>query len=248
MIVWDFIGLVLGLLVGSFVGALAIRWPSGESVLLGRSRCDSCRVVINPRHLVPVFSYILAKGKCSACGAAIPRVHLAAELAGGAIGLLAFALAPDWSGVAGALFGWALLALALLDARFFWLPDALTVPLLLGGIGGGIIGIPPSTADRLIGAGAGFAAIALIGASYRRLRGRVGLGAGDAKLVAAIGAWTGWQGLPAVIAGAGLLGLAVAAGLHARGRDISLSSRLPLGTFLAISAWLAWLWLRTATD
>ena len=114
-------------------------------------------------------------------------------------------LVPGWLGLAGALFGWVLLTLALLDAGHFWLPDKLTLPLLLLGLA--IVNEPPLL-HRLIGAAAGYAVLALIALAYRAARGREGLGGGDPKLLAAIGAWLGWQALPFVLLAASLAGLA----------------------------------------
>ena len=95
--------------------------------------------------------------------------------------------------------------------------------------------------ERLIGAAAGFLALALIAFAYRRLRGREGLGGGDPKLLAAIGAWLGWQQLPFVMLGAGLLGLAAVLLRAARGETIAATDRLPLGTLMALAAWPIWL-------
>jgi len=170
-------------------------------------------------------------------------MHLVAELAGATIGTLAFAFSPNANGFAGALFGWWLLALALLDGRFFLLPVALTIPLALIGIAAGVVGIPPLLLDRCVGVGAGYLAFSLIAYVYQKRTGRSGLGAGDAKLAGAIGAWLGWQSLPLVVLGSGILGLTWATWLHARGGKVDRHTRLPLGTLLAISAWGQWLYL-----
>jgi Flp pilus assembly protein protease CpaA len=142
--------------------------------------------------------------------------------------------------LAGACFGWGLLALALLDLRHFWLPDRIVLPLGLLGLAMGWFDLGAPFADRLIGAAVGFAALELIRLAYRALRHRDGLGAGDAKLFAAIGAWLGWHVLPAVMLVACLTGLMAASLLAVRGRRISAVSRLPLGLFLAIAAWVMW--------
>jgi len=151
-----------------------------------------------------------------------------------------------------ALLGWFLLGLGALDARHLWLPDRLTVPLAVVGLaaGGFVSGAPFD--ERLAGAAAGFASLAGIGACYRWLRRREGLGLGDAKLLGALGAWFGWPALPFILLGATLLGLAwvlgqvvlgqVALGLaSASVRRPRADQPLPLGTLLCLAAIPGWL-------
>ncbi len=240
MIAACLLGLILGLVAGSFIATLVIRWPERVSIVHGRSRCDSCEAQLQARDLIPVISHLLLQGRCRFCGAPIAPSHLLIELGAGTIGLLAFAISPGIAGLAGAFFGWTLFALALLDARYFWLPDALTLPLVLAGILVGALGVPPALPDRIIGLILGGGIFALVGLIYRRLRGREGLGKGDAKLMVAIGAWLGWAAVPFVVVGAGVLGFAWVVAAHIRGNPIDGSARLPLGTFLAISACLTW--------
>jgi leader peptidase (prepilin peptidase)/N-methyltransferase len=245
--VWDLValpvlfsglaGAALGAVMGSFIGALVLRWPAGRSVIMGRSVCDACDATLRVWELVPVLSYCVLGGRCARCGDMIGRQQLYAELGGLVIGAAAMTLAPGWPGLAGALFGWALLALGMLDAGHFWLPDRIALPLAATGL---VLGLGDGV-DRVIGAGAGWLALALIGFTYRRMRGREGLGGGDAKLFAAIGAWLGWQALPAVLLAAGLMGLAWALALHVQGRAVSAVTRLPLGTMLALAAFPFWL-------
>ncbi|HWK34885.1 prepilin peptidase [Sphingomonas sp.] len=223
---------VLGLVFGSFIATVAIRWPAGRSALAGRSACDGCARTLGPLELVPLVGYLALRGRCRTCGAEIAPFHPVIESIGALIGLTAGLAAPGWGGVAGAGFGWLLLALAAIDFRAFWLPDGLTAALALAGAA---FGAPP-LADRLIGGVAGFAALWLVAAGYRRLRGREGLGGGDAKLFGAIGLWLGWRALPGVLLVACLIGLAVALIRRMRASD-----RLPLGTLLAAGAFAAWL-------
>lgn len=234
------LGLLAGLIFGSFIAALTQRWPQGRSIAAGRSHCDHCHAVLTPRDLVPVLSFALLRGRCRHCGAAIAPRHLAIELAAGGMGALALALHPDAAGLAGAAFGWALLALLVLDIENFWLPDALTLPLAALGLLAGLWLSPP-LADRAIGAAAGFASLALIALAYKSLTGRVGLGGGDPKLFAAIGAWLGWMALPFVLLLAASLGLALVARDRLAGRPVTRHSRVPLGALLAAAAWAFWL-------
>jgi leader peptidase (prepilin peptidase)/N-methyltransferase len=238
---WTAAGFVLGAIVGSFLAAILIRWPEGRSVTKGRSQCDSCGRTLSPRDLVPILSWFLVRGRCRHCGAAIDRRHLAIEAGAALIGLAAIFAHPLPAAVFTAIFGWWLFLLAALDLEYQWLPDRLTLPLIPAGLAVAWLGIGPSLQERLIGAAAGFLALALIAFAYRRLRGREGLGGGDPKLLAAIGAWLGWEQLPFVMLGAGLLGLAAILLRKARGETIAATDRLPLGTLLALAAWPIWL-------
>jgi leader peptidase (prepilin peptidase)/N-methyltransferase len=152
-------------------------------------------------------------------------------------------LAVDWPlAVVGAPLAVALLLIAVIDAEHFWLPNILTLPLGAAGLAASAFIGPGSFVDHLIGAVLGFAVLAGLAALYKRLRGRDGLGGGDARLLAAIGAWVGWAGLPSVVVWASLAGLSwVLARIVAR-RAPSLDTALPYGTYLAIGAWLTWLY------
>ena len=163
---------------------------------------------------------------------------------------LASVLLGVWSGLAvgwplaviGAPLAVALLLIAVIDAEHFWLPNILTLPLGAAGLAASAFIGPGSFVDHLIGAVLGFAVLAGLAALYKRLRGRDGLGGGDARLLAAIGAWVGWAGLPSVVVWASLAGLSwVLARIVAR-RAPSLDTALPYGTYLAIGAWLTWLY------
>jgi leader peptidase (prepilin peptidase) / N-methyltransferase len=239
-LVWPALLGVLGAIVGSFLATIAVRWPAGRSVLTGRSACDSCGRTLAALELVPLVSGAVARGKCRSCGAAIDQRHLLVEAGCAAIGVAAGLAAPGWQGAAGAVFGWLLLVLAILDASDFWLPDELVAALALGGAASAWW-CPPDLAERVIGGVAGFALLWLVAAGYRRWRGRDGMGGGDPKLLGAIGLWLGWRLLPAVLLVAGLVGLGWVAFQHLRGRGLARDDALPLGTLLAIAAYPAWL-------
>uniref|UniRef100_UPI0035CADD06 prepilin peptidase n=1 Tax=uncultured Sphingomonas sp. TaxID=158754 RepID=UPI0035CADD06 len=240
---WPVLLGVLGAVIGSFVSTLVIRWPQGRSVIRGRSHCDACDATLTGRDLVPLLSAALTRGRCRTCRVAIDPRHWQIELACLAIGALAGAAVPGPVGIAGAVLGWLLLALAALDIAEFWLPDALTATLAGAGLVTGVLGAEPALADRLIGGIGGFAALWAVGALYKRLRRREGLGGGDPKLLGAIGLWLGWRMLPAVVLLAALTGLAVVLAGMLRGRDATLGDRMPFGALLAIAAYPAWLLL-----
>ncbi|WP_425231166.1 prepilin peptidase [Sphingomonas sp.] len=230
---------MLGLILGSFIATLVIRWPAGRS-LGGRSGCDGCGRVLGAAELVPLASALVLRGRCRACGARIDPRHWWTELAAAAIGALSGRLAPGFEGVAGAVFGWLLLTLALLDLAAWWLPDRLTGLLAVTGLAGGAAGIGPPLVDRLIGGTAGFALLLLVSLGYRRVRGRAGMGGGDPKLFGAIGLWLGWAMLPPVLLVASLLGLGVMLVAALTGRRMAGDAPLPLGALLAAAAYPAW--------
>ena len=234
---------VLGAILGSFIATLVIRWPEGRSVLRGRSACDHCGTTLTPRDLVPLLSAALARGRCRACGGRIDARHWQIELAALWIGAAAGIVAPGPVGIAGAVFGWLLLALAALDITDYWLPDRLTATLALAGLASGIAGVAPDMSDRLIGGAAGFASLWAIGAAYKAVRGREGLGGGDPKLLGGIGLWLGWAMLPAVLLLAALTGLALVLAGVVRGQAARMDDKAPFGALLAIAAYPAWLFL-----
>jgi leader peptidase (prepilin peptidase)/N-methyltransferase len=238
---WTALAFVLGAAIGSFLATILIRWPQGRSVVAGRSACDKCGRTLEARDLLPILSWSLARGRCRTCGTRIDRRHLAAEAGAAMIGIAAILAHPMPLAAVTAILGWWLFLLAALDLEHEWLPDRLTWPLLAAGLAAGWGGFGPSFDSRLIGAAAGFVALFLIAQGYRALRGREGLGGGDPKLFAAIGAWLGWTQLPFVLVGAGLLGLAALLLKRVRGRTVRATDRLPLGTLMALAAWPIWI-------
>lgn len=233
---------VLGLVFGSFIATLAIRWPEGRSVTRGRSACDACGKALKAHELMPVLSFVLQRGRCRDCGAAIRPSHLLVELLALVIGVsAALAASTPLEAAAGAMFGWLLLTLAALDLTAFWLPNLLTGALAATGLATGLLGIGAPLMDRLIGGAAGFGALWAVAMLYRSVRGRHGLGGGDPKMFGGIGLWLGWQALPLVLLLASVLGLAAAAALLLLGRRVDGTTRLPFGVLLAAGAFAVWL-------
>lgn len=235
-------GLLLGLILGSFCATLILRWPEGRSVRSGRSRCDGCGAVLTVGELVPLWSYAVRRGRCGRCGGRIDPLHPAVELGCAALGLASGLFAPWPAALGWMAVGWALLTLALLDARHFWLPDAITLPLAVLGLALAPLVTGTGRLDGLIGAAGGAGLLWGIARLYRLTRGRDGLGMGDAKLLAALGAWGGWQALPAILLLASLAGLAWAGAIALRGGKVDGATRLPLGTLLCVAALPGW-WL-----
>jgi leader peptidase (prepilin peptidase) / N-methyltransferase len=227
--------------IGSFVSTLALRLPAGQA-LDGRSRCPHCRHALAPLDLVPLASWAALRGRCRYCRGEIAVYYPAVELAALGVALWAWTATSGWLLWATAALGWTLLALTLIDWRHFILPDVLTLPLAPAGIAVNCVSASHSLLDAVLGAIVGYLAFTLIAWAYRRWRGREGMGAGDAKLLAGVGAWVGASGLPSVILLASLLALVGALLAHGfRGRP-SLIDRVPFGPFLAAGAWVVWLY------
>jgi leader peptidase (prepilin peptidase)/N-methyltransferase len=235
---------LLGLIFGSFIAAVTVRMPRDEDIVLARSRCMSCDQPLKPWHLVPVVSWLIQRGRCAMCGAAVSPRYILIECAAAAIGVWAALVGSGdlvWTTATAAL-GWQLLLIALIDAENFWLPDELTLPLLATGLIASAVLAGGWPVDQIIGAVAGFAGLWLIAWAYRRLRDRDGLGSGDPILFAGVGAWVGWQGLPTTLLWACAAGFSLILTFLITRRKVSATDRLPFGTLLAIGLWLTWLW------
>lgn len=177
-------------------------------------------------------------------------MHLAVELAAAGVALWAVLAVPDparlWPACA---FGWTLLALAWIDWEHLRLPDALTLPLLLAGLGVTWLLDADAAPEHAAAAALAYLALRGLALGYRRLRGREGIGAGDAKLLAAAGAWVGIAALPWVVLAAALLTLAAVSIMRVRG-SVTRTTPVPFGPGLCAATWLAWLhgagWLAPA--
>lgn len=236
------IALLAAPFAGSFLGVLIRRLPREHPDLWGRSACESCGKTLGVGELFPIVSFTLQRGRCRACGAPIPPAHLAVELAALAVaGMTTGAGARGWDLWEGCALGWTLLALAWIDWEQFWLPDVLTLPLLVAGLVIAWLQEPWTLTDRATGAIAGYLAFRIIGRVYERIRKREGLGQGDAKLLAAAGAWLGWQPLPMLVLVAALAAIGLALAKRLRGHALSGTTALPFGPALAAAFWALWL-------
>lgn len=235
--------LVAAPLLASFFALLADRLPRDEPVLAGRSACRSCGRRLGAADLVPILSWVFLRGRCRGCGARIPVWLPLFELA--ALLLTAEALIvsgdPRFALLSAPLAG-CLLAILVVDARHFYIPDMLSLPLVAAGLVLAALGWRVAPLDAAIGAAAGYLALWSVAVLYRALRGREGLGLGDAKLMAAGGALLGWTALPLLLLLASFCALATVLAMRALGARADAATAIPFGPFLAFGIWLLWLY------
>lgn len=237
------IGLVvLGPFVGSFLAVLADRLPRGEDVLSAPSACRACGQRVRARDLIPLVSFARQAGRCARCGARIPPWLLYMEIM--ATGLAVVALILGGSPGAAwliAVFLWLLLVLAATDLLWFRLPDLLTGALLLTALAMALVLGWPTPALALVGAVLGSGVFLALRQGYRALRGREGLGMGDVKLMAGLGAAIGPYDLPLMLLLAALTALAVAAAGRLRSaRALDAARALPFGAALCGASAVLW--------
>jgi leader peptidase (prepilin peptidase)/N-methyltransferase len=264
------IAAVLGLCIGSFLNVVIHRLPkmmerewraqcaeleapvgAAEGVaadperfnlVVPRSRCPSCGHGIGALENIPVVSWLILRGKCSACAAPISVRYPVVELAAGAAGAYAawrygFSLAA----LGAMAFCWTMIALAFIDLDTQLLPDDLTLPLLWGGLALNLGGTFAPLQSAVIGAIAGYVSLWLVYWAFKLATGKEGMGFGDFKLLAAIGAWLGWQALPLVILLSSVVGAAAGISLMLftkHGRDHA----IPFGPYLAAAGLIALFW------
>jgi leader peptidase (prepilin peptidase) / N-methyltransferase len=227
--------------VGSFLGVLIRRLPEGLTIAWARSRCPWCETRLGVRDLVPMLSWLAVKGRCRYCGHRLGWFYPGVELAAVAVALAAVAVNRGEDGWLDCVLGWWLLTLGWIDARSWLLPDPLTLPLILAGLAAAAAFDPEQLTGRALGAALGYLSLLATAALYRVLRGREGLGRGDAKLLAASGAWVGAAALPQVILFAALSALVIAGCLRLGGVRLGIYSALPFGPLIALATWLVWL-------
>ena len=212
------------------------------NLMVPRSRCPHCDHPIGALENIPLLSWLWLKGRCRNCRAPIsaryPLVELLTALLSVAV---AATLTPGWGTLAALVLTWVLVALTFIDLDKMLLPDQLTLPLLWGGLLFNLLGGFVPLADAVIGAMAGYLVLWALYWAFKLLTGKEGMGYGDFKLLAALGAWLGWQALPIVLLLSSLVGAAIGIGLillrnHHQGKPI------PFGPYLAIAGWIALLW------
>jgi leader peptidase (prepilin peptidase)/N-methyltransferase len=227
--------------IGSFLGVVAARLPSRRSAVFGRSECPQCGHRLVAGDLVPIVSWILQGRRCRYCAAPVELFYPLMELGALLVALSAAQFFSGWLLWVSCSFGWALLTLAAIDYRYLLLPDELTLPLIPAGIGFSYWLDPDRIAGHIVGSVVGFTAFLMIAWLYRKIRDRTGLGIGDAKLLAASGAWVSISGLPTVVFVGATAGLLIAATAMLMGRRFSSDDKVPFGAYLCLGTWLVWL-------
>jgi leader peptidase (prepilin peptidase) / N-methyltransferase len=230
--------------IGSFLGVVVRRLPVGRPIVGGRSRCEACGRVLRVRDLVPIVSWLAARRRCRFCGQPLGWFYPGIELAATAVVVAALAADGGPQTWLDCLFGWWLLTLGWIDLRCGLLPDALTLPLVVAGLLVTLWLDPTSLTACSLGAALGYLGLRIVGGIYRMLRGNEGIGQGDAKLLAASGAWLGAAALPQVILLAASTALLAALGLRLTGVRLGARSALPFGPSLALATWFLWLLAR----
>jgi len=222
-----------------------LMWPP--------SSCPSCGSRIAPHHNIPVFSYLWLRGRCASCGARIsPRYPIVEAVTAVLTVIVAIVYGPTWQFIAAAAFTWALLALTLIDINHQLLPDSITQPLLWAGLLVSLFSVNgeplfTDVSSSVIGAAAGYLSLWLVFHLFKLATGKEGMGYGDFKLLAALGAWLGWQLLPLVILLSAAVGAVVGSALLlASGR--SRQTPIPFGPYLAAAGWIGLLWGESLID
>jgi len=251
------ITVVVALMVGSFLNVVIVRLPrqlqwhwhgkqAGEPTPPGiagpASQCPVCGQPIRWRDNLPLVSFLILKGRCRSCEAAISvRYPLVEALCAVLSWAVVAVMGMQWPTLAALVFTWVLIALAFIDLEHFLLPDRLTLPLLAIGLGVNAANTFTDLISALVGAAAGYGVLWIVFHGFRILTGKEGMGQGDFKLLAALGAWLGWQLLDLVIllsAGTGaIIGITMLI-LQRQQRG----QQIPFGPYLAGGGWLALLW------
>lgn len=266
--------LVLGLLVGSFLNVVILRlprmmereWRSDCADLLAGadapaappaerfdlayppSTCPHCGARIAPWDNVPILSFALLRGRCRACkGPISARYPIVEGLTALASLIVVWQLGPTWQAAAGLVLTWGLIALAVIDFDTQLLPDDITLPLLWVGLLLSLAPVFADSTDAILGAVAGFAGLWLVFQLFRLGTGKEGMGRGDFKLLALLGAWLGWQALPQIVLLSAVPGALFGIALIASGRREA-QQPIPYGPFLAIAGWVSLLWGGAITD
>ncbi|WP_338770917.1 A24 family peptidase [Massilia sp. METH4] len=255
------IAAIFGLLVGSFLNVVIYRMPkmmqresdnyvASESglplphtdrfnLMVPRSNCTHCGHQIRAIENIPVFSWLVLRGKCSSCGTPISaRYPIIEALTAALSAALVWQFGSGWTGLATLLFAYLLIAMTFIDYDTKLLPDDLTYPLLWAGLLVNLNGTFVPLADAVIGAAAGYLVLWAVYWLFKLLTGKEGMGYGDFKLLAALGAWLGWMMLPTIILLSSLVGAVVGICLIVfakRGRD----NPIPFGPYLATAGLIA---------
>ncbi len=264
---WLTVILLLGLMVGSFLNVVIYRLPlmmqrewqaecaalNGQEAAQGdkfnlsvpRSRCPHCQHAITAVENIPVVSYLFLGGKCRACRAPISfRYPVIEALTGVMSALVAWHFGVSWACAGALLLTWSLIALTFIDVDQQLLPDKMTLPLVWLGLLFNLFGVFTDLSSSVVGAIAGYLSLWSIYHLFRIVTGKEGMGYGDFKLLAALGAWLGWQYLPMIVLLSSLVGAVIGITLvllKQHQREIP----IPFGPYLAAAGWIALIWGET---
>ena len=253
-----------GLIIGSFLNVVILRFPEQlknswrresedflglpsepiETISLAKpaSRCPSCGVPIKPWHNIPVISYVFLRGKCTSCSTPISIQYPLVELLCGlATAFIVYQFGLSIMSAYCLLFTWVLIALTGIDYHDQLLPDQITLPLLWLGLFANLSGTFVPLNEAVIGALAGYLSLWSVFWIFKLVTGKEGMGYGDFKLLAALGAWMGWQMLPLIIILSTFVGAVVGIiGVMAKSKDKQVP--IAFGPFLAMAGWIALIW------
>jgi len=254
-----------GLIIGSFLTVVIHRLPivlhrdwraqcldfldlpnqeeqHSYNVVIPRSQCPHCEHPLKVSNNIPLFSYLFQRGKCSFCQHKISFKYPSIELLSAFLSVFLFMhFGFTMQAVFALLFSWSLLCLSFIDAEHQVLPDNITLPLVWLGLLINLFGIFTDYQSAIIGAVAGYSSLWLVANIFKLVTKKEGMGNGDFKLLALIGAWLGWQVLPLVILLSSFVGAFLGILLIlAKGRDRY--APLPFGPYLAIAGWIAMIW------
>jgi leader peptidase (prepilin peptidase)/N-methyltransferase len=212
------------------------------NLMVPASNCPHCGHKIKPWENIPVFSYLFLRGKCSNCKAKISARYPIIELVTGLLSVaVIYYVGVNWNGLAALIFTWSLIVLTMIDFDTYLLPDDITLPLLWLGLIANSFGAFTDLPSALWGAIAGYLALWSVYKVFKLVTGKEGMGYGDFKLLAALGAWMGWQMLPQIILLSSLVGAVIGISMIViRGRDKNIP--IPFGPYLAIAGWIAFVW------
>ncbi len=216
--------------------------PEAFNLAVPRSRCPSCGKEISASQNIPIISYLMLGGKCANCKAPISKRYPIVEFVTMALSLVvAWQLGPTPQAALGIIVTWFFVAMTMIDFDHQLLPDSLTLPLMWIGLLAALIPVFTDLQSAVVGAAAGYMVLWLVYQLFRLVTGKEGMGYGDFKLLAAIGALLGWQALPVVILLSSIVGAVVGVAIIAvTGRDKNIP--IPFGPYLAAAGWIAMLW------
>jgi leader peptidase (prepilin peptidase)/N-methyltransferase len=252
---------IFGLLIGSFLNVVVHRlpimrqreidnyiadkegkplpFPDRYNLMVPRSACPHCGHQITALENIPIVSWLFLRGKCSACRAPISARYPVVEAVSGILsGLLVWHFGSGWLGLATLAFAYLLIAMTLIDVDHKELPDDLTYPLLWLGLLINLDGGFVPLRDAVLGAVGGYMVLWVVARAYQLVRGQIGMGEGDFKLLAALGAWFGWKMLPALILLSSFVGAAIGLAMIAIGKTKK-GQHIPFGPYLAGAGMIA---------